>query len=120
MAGEDRRTADVITGITTMLGLARTLDEEPLTISQLVRLAVVSITVASLERSLAVGGFKDNDLSRLFTSFAAAERTNLMAKALIGESASNTLASRPTPAGGQVLGGPQNQVFRGNRFFECG
>src|SRR5437899_1265672 len=95
LAADAGRTADVITGINTMLGLARTLDEEPLTISQLVRLAVVSITVASLERSLAVGGFKDNDLSRLFTSFAAAERTNLMAKALIGERASHILAWRP-------------------------
>ena len=53
LAVEDRRSADVITGITTTLGLARTLDEEPVTISQLVRVSVVGITVASLERSLA-------------------------------------------------------------------
>jgi len=118
LAVEDRRSADVITGITTMLGLARTLEGEPLTISQLVRLAVVSITVASLERSLAVGGFKDTELSGLFTSFAAAERTNLMAKALIGERASDIPAWRPTQAGGQVFGVPQNQFFRVIGFFE--
>ncbi len=118
LAVEDRRSADVITGITTILGLARTLDEEPVTISQLVRVSVVSITVASLERSLAASGFSDAELSRLFTAFTGAERTNLMAKALIGERASHILAWRPTQAGGQVLGVQQNQFFRVIGFFE--
>ncbi len=108
----------MITGITTTLGLARTLDEEPVTISQLVRVSVVSITVASLERSLAASRFSDTELSRLFGAFAGAERTNLMSKALIGERASHILAWRPTQAGGQVLGVPQNQFFRVTGFFE--
>jgi len=118
LAVEDRRSADVITGITTTLGLARTLDEEPVTISRLVRVSVVSITVASLERSLAASRFSDTELSRLFGAFAGTERTNLMSKALIGERATNIPVWRPTQAGGQVLGVPQNQFFRVTGFFE--
>src|SRR6185436_14441438 len=53
---------DVAASITTMLGLARTLDEEPLQISQLLRVAIVRIAATTLERSLIVGEWSDADL----------------------------------------------------------
>jgi hypothetical protein len=127
----------VITGITTILGLARTLDEEPVTISQLVRLAVVHMAVAGLERSLAAGGFSDTELSRLFTAFVGAERTNLMATALIGERAKTITNFRVSRAemrrlerwaslagdgtelpSGPPLPGPQPRLVRVTGFFE--
>jgi type II secretory pathway pseudopilin PulG len=87
LAVDAGRSGDVLTGISTVLGLARTLDEEPLLVSQLVRVAVVNMSVASLERSLAADAFNDTELSHLSIAFAGAERTNLMARALIGDRA---------------------------------
>jgi hypothetical protein len=80
--------ADVPVSITTMLGLARTLDEEPMQISQLVRVAIVRIAATTLERGLAVGEWSDVDLRGMGSAFVAAEKTNAIMRALIGERAS--------------------------------
>lgn len=79
---------DVPAAITTMLGLARTLDEEPFQISQLVRIAIIRLAATTLERSLVVGGWSDDELRRAGSAFAATETTKAMMRALIGERAS--------------------------------
>jgi len=79
---------DVPAAITTMLGLARTLDEEPFHISQLVRIAIVCLAATTLERSLVTGEWSDVELNSVGSAVAAAERTNAMMRALIGERAS--------------------------------
>jgi hypothetical protein len=78
---------DVPATITTILGLARTLDEEPLQISQLVRVAIIRIAVTTLERSLAIAEWSDANLGSVDSAFVAVERTNSMMRALIGERA---------------------------------
>lgn len=84
---ESGRPAEAAAGILANVGLARTLDEEPILVSQLVRSALIKMAVASLERSMTAEGFKDAELSDLATAFTAAERTNLMRRTLIGERA---------------------------------
>ncbi|HYT62086.1 MAG TPA: hypothetical protein VEL06_18040 [Haliangiales bacterium] len=81
---------DVAASITTMFGLARTLDEEPSLISQLVRVAIVRMAATTLERGLIVGEWSDADLRGVGSVCAAAAKTNAMMRALIGERASAT------------------------------
>ena len=57
-------------------------------ISQLVRGAIVRIAAITLERSLVVGEWSDADLRGVGSGFAAADKTNAMMRALIGERAS--------------------------------
>jgi hypothetical protein len=78
---------DAAASITMILGLARTLDEEPMQISQLLRIGIVRIAATTLERSLIVGEWSDADLRGVGSAFAAAEKTNAMMRALIGERA---------------------------------
>ena len=85
---ESDSNANVAGAITTILGLGRTLNEEPLQISQLVRVAIVRIASTTLERGLAVGKWNDADLRSVESAFAAAVKTNAMMRALIGERAS--------------------------------
>lgn len=71
----------------TGLALARSLDSEPIVLSQLVRVSMLTIISADLQSCLSSGGFDDAKLAELSADFAAAEKTNLMARALIGERA---------------------------------
>jgi len=71
----------------TTLGLARTLDLEPLLISQLVRISILRTTREILELRLNAGNIGGSELNDLTPSFASAERTNLMVRALAGEQA---------------------------------
>jgi hypothetical protein len=70
-----------------ILGFARTLEEEPLLVSQLVRVACLSIARGSLERTLNATALDTNALQKLARSFDSAHATNRMARALIGERA---------------------------------
>jgi hypothetical protein len=72
---------------TKMVYLARTLENEPILISQLVRMAVLNMTVHSLEWRLNRSGFDQNGLAFLSQVLADAERSNLVARALVGERA---------------------------------
>jgi hypothetical protein len=69
------------------LGLARSLEPEPLLISQLVRTAVIALTTIGLERSLWQKPFSDEQLAQLQISMKAAETNDAEAykRAFIGE-----------------------------------
>lgn len=69
------------------LNVAHTLDREPLIISQLVRMRIQNIAVEILEHRLNVGEMPEPERTNLYTAFVAAEKTNSMALALIGERA---------------------------------
>ena len=85
LAARSNRPAEAAAGVQNILGYARTLDEEPLLISQLVRAACVSMARGSLERTAAA--LDEPALERLAAAFNSAQRTNCMARALIGERA---------------------------------
>ena len=87
LAARAGHSAAAVSGIQNILGVARTLDEEPLLISQLVRVACLAIARGSLERTLNAAAFDEKNLEKLAVSFASAQRTNRMARALIGERA---------------------------------
>jgi hypothetical protein len=73
--------------VVAMLALARTLDEEPCLISQLVRLQLIRMASATLERRANAGGFGPAEIDRLAEAFARTVMTNLATRALIGERA---------------------------------
>lgn len=73
--------------ISTIIGMARTLDTEPLLISKLVRIAMLNIAETSLERRLNAGSLTDAEMEHLGELFSKAAKTNQMANGLIGERA---------------------------------
>jgi hypothetical protein len=117
-----------------ILGMARTLNGEPLVISQLVRVSMLDIAADTLQRTLALNGLEEEQLSTLSIQFAAAETNGSMARALIGERAmyipyfrmSRAEAERISQAsedGDKVPNGPplpggQPLLMRVSGFFE--
>jgi len=87
LAARGGHPAEAAAGAQNILGCARTLDEEPLLISQLVRVACLSIARGSLERTLNATALDAVALQKLAAAFDSAHRTNRMARALIGERA---------------------------------
>lgn len=67
--------------------LSRSLDNEPILISQLVAASIFSITTESLQRVLARVSLSDSDLSQLQENFKEGEATNRFWMALVGERA---------------------------------
>jgi hypothetical protein len=80
--------AGAVRDIEASLTLSRSLDGEPILISQLVSGAVLRITTDSIERTLARTSFSDEQLSRLGNELTAAEATNRCWIAMVGERAS--------------------------------
>jgi hypothetical protein len=78
---------DAVTSVTNILGVAKTLDNEPLLISQLVRIAEVKMAVIALEQCLNKNQLDESELVVMTSAFLEAEKTNLMARGLIGERA---------------------------------
>jgi hypothetical protein len=78
---------DSATDIRSIIGMARTLDTEPLVISKWFRFAMTRIAGASLERRLNTAVLGEEDLKSLAQPFALASDTNQMANGLIGERA---------------------------------
>jgi hypothetical protein len=70
-----------------ILGIAQTLDEEPLLISQLVRIACLSIACRTLECILNSTSLGAKDLQKLADSLATAQEKQPMVRALVGERA---------------------------------
>ena len=79
--------APAITNITTILALARTLDQEPCFISQLVRLKVIGRAFSTLEHRASAGPFSAGEIASLARAFDQTRITNVAAFALIGERA---------------------------------
>src|SRR2546430_7874593 len=80
LAIETEHASEAENATATILGLARTLDNEPLLISQLVRLAIINIAISSLERRLGAGELSEKEIVHLQSEIAASEQTNLMAR----------------------------------------
>jgi hypothetical protein len=84
--GRGREAAEAIQA---MLGAGRSLAQEPIVISQLVRSAMDYLAVASTERALNLTTLAEPQLAALQAAFAEAETPNLSTRALVGERASS-------------------------------
>jgi len=87
LAVQSQETEEATRSLILMLNMAQSLENEPVSISQLVRVAILKMSVRALEYSLASGSWADTELSLLASRFTAAEKTNLMALAFMGERA---------------------------------
>jgi hypothetical protein len=87
LAAEGGRSSEAAEHIANIVGLAATLQEEPMLLSQLVRIAILRVAVRRFEHSLSVTKFSETDLSRLARVFAQSARSNCMTRAMIGERA---------------------------------
>jgi hypothetical protein len=115
LAGESGDTANAAVAIENLLGMAHTLDKEPDLIAQLVRISFTAMAKESLERCLNITNLNRAELSELAPGFSAADKTNVMVRALIGERAINTpvfIEASQTPEaakglveGAQTVGG---------------
>jgi len=80
---ESGQAVDADNSIRRILGIGRTLDDEPETISWLVRNSIIRMAVAMLERRLNLSGTSESEPARLASDFASCEKTNLLARTLI-------------------------------------
>ena len=65
LAAQQRDTAKAADAVKTSLGVARTLSNEPLLISQLVRIACDAISLQALERALSLAPFSEGELEEI-------------------------------------------------------
>jgi hypothetical protein len=79
------RTGDAVDRILAQLALARTLETEPTLISQLVRLAVLSIARAQTQDLMRQVELEDSDLARLQDSLRQFDEEQSLKRALAGE-----------------------------------
>jgi len=75
----------VIDSIKSIFGVSRSLSMEPMIISQLVRLAINSLTVSSLEYAMNRTVFSDEQLIELNREFSNAKDDSNISRAFIGE-----------------------------------
>jgi hypothetical protein len=87
LATDSSNPDDLVASITGMLGMARTLDEEPDWLSQFLRGKLINMASTTLEYCLNVRGLSETSLVSLSPSFAAVRLTNLVVRAFIGERA---------------------------------
>jgi len=129
--------SNVVVSIQTELELARTLEEEPSLISQLVRLACINIAAGSAEHALAKMEFNKHESEELDSAFSAVDRTGTMVRGFIGDRAMYLPAFRMSraeigrmsddnkddsgsnkPPTGPLVQGHQPIFMRVNGFFE--
>ena len=87
LATEAGETKKVATNIEKILQLAHVLDNEPLLISQLVRLQLIAKASTTLERRANAGAFGPSEIKNLAAAFSQTPVTNISAQVLIGERA---------------------------------
>lgn len=116
--------------ISTIIGMARTLDTEPTIISKLVRIAMLNMAEIALECRLNIGELNEAQLTNLEQLFAEAAKTNQMANGLIGERASflryfrmsfteiQKLSNNPSEQDRPPIPGPQPLFSTLTGFFE--
>jgi len=75
LAHQSKTAAGAANSIILMSGLAGTLDNEPIPLSQLVRVAILKLSVRTLEQSLTGKSLPDVELSLVASAFARAEKT---------------------------------------------
>jgi hypothetical protein len=134
LASESGDTTNAVAAIENLIGMAQTLDQEPDTIAQLVRIALIAIAENSLEHCLNINGLDESELIELASTFSSAEKTNLMVRALVAERAihvqifqlarSNSKSARELVEGAQQVGGfstpaLDSWLIREPRFFRA-
>ena len=87
LASQSGDTTDAVVAIESLVGIVHTLDEEPDIIAQLVRVRFSFFVENSLEYYLNITNLNDAQLVELASPIANADKTNLMARALIGDRA---------------------------------
>lgn len=127
---QNGRGAEAAASIHAMIGAGRSLAQEPLLISQLVRAALDYLAGSATERVLNLTPLTEPQLAALQAAFAAAETPNLSTRALVGERACTaTVLHAPEqltpPSNPQAL---QNSIatqqgfgsalMRGSGFFQ--
>ncbi len=75
----------VVESLHSMLAAADAIENEPILVSQLVRIALVSVTTSDLSDLLSTCHFTDEQLDGLAKRFAAGERSHGPTNALLGE-----------------------------------
>lgn len=85
LAAEENRPRDAVQDILGMVAVARGLDDEPLAISQLVRIGLEAITCRAVERLVNRVTVSEIDLAELQAALEASERPTRLARALAGE-----------------------------------
>jgi hypothetical protein len=126
--------SDSENAISTILGIAHTLDDEPVVISKLVRMAIINMAVAVLERRLNTTEIDAKESNDLAGMLIGVDQTNQLANGLIGERAMNIryfrmskadlnkYASSDDGSGGSLPGpqlpGPQPLIFKVSGFLE--
>jgi hypothetical protein len=88
--------------ITSTFGLARSLSEEPILVSQLVRVACQALAVSTLEHAINRTEFTDEQLVDLGDTLANARDTSAMTRAFVGERC----------AGVSILKSPSAQILQ--------
>ena len=99
---------DPSSAITTILGLARTLDDEPIVLSQLVRTRIIKIALLTLERTINSLRLNSGAMTTLVDVFSRTEATNRMARAIIGERAIYASYFRMSYEESLRITGPEN------------
>jgi hypothetical protein len=110
------------------------LDNEPVVISKLVRIAILNMAEKALERRLNAGNLTDAEMKHLGELFAESAKTNQIANGLIGERAifmqyfrmsyaewkrlSNSGLDNSSSQDGPPLQGPQPFIFKFTGLFE--
>jgi hypothetical protein len=94
-------------------GLARSLSKEPCTVSQLVRIASISLVLKALERFVNRADLTDGQLAELSECISEAERTSDMSRAFVGERCMGlSFFSAPTSVDIGVFGnGPSGPIL---------
>ena len=134
LAIDSTHPSDTDSSVSNILHLAGTLNEEPILISQLVRMALFNFANRTLEQRLNAGELDDTELTNLNDAFTRQMETNLIAQALIGERAmaipffrmslaeikrlSESEGEDNNMPTGPPLPGPQPMLFRVTGFFE--
>jgi hypothetical protein len=120
--------------IATMLGIARTLDDEPDTVAKLVRMAIINMAVSVLERHLNASEIDAKESKDLEETLVGADQTNQLANGFIGERAlyiryfrmsfadinkfANSSDENSESQSGPPLPGSQPLIIKVSGFFE--
>lgn len=104
---------DAAKNIRTILALSRTLDNQPLVVSQLVRVALDNIALKDLESAIRLGSVPDDDLSVLQDALRRIEVESGLKRAFVGERAMGyTCCLDPQLMNNQKMSPTSEQVER--------
>lgn len=134
-ASDSNQPAIASAAVISILGMASTLDQEPSLISKLVRLAMLNIAIATLERGMNQVSLSESELRGLDLAFFKAVDTNQLADGLVGDRAMMIRYFRMTSAeikrysessagdnkgaqAGPQIPGSRPMLFRVTGFFE--